>query len=166
MYYYLFKYYLLEMILTDVKIFQFCFCNLIVIGVLKVWFIQFCVQSNYFHSKCINQCIHVIIYLFIYFVVYLFICLFVCLFIYFFICTGKTRSAIGVSAVYVKEWPVLIVCPSSARHHWRAELISLLSSDYISCECYLLLLIWMTPHSNKKNSNLLICWLLFHIAFI
>ena len=47
---------------------------------------------------------------------------------------GKTRSAIGVSVAYKQEWPVLIVCPSSARHHWQAELLSLLSPEYITCK--------------------------------
>lgn len=30
---------------------------------------------------------------------------------------GKTRTAIASAAGYRDEWPVLIVCPSSARHH-------------------------------------------------
>jgi SWI/SNF-related matrix-associated actin-dependent regulator of chromatin subfamily A-like protein 1 len=38
---------------------------------------------------------------------------------------GKTRTAIGCLCVYKEEWPVLIVCPSSARYHWRTELLAL-----------------------------------------
>jgi hypothetical protein len=39
---------------------------------------------------------------------------------------GKTRTGIAASYVYAKDWPVLIVSPSSARHHWYAELIAVL----------------------------------------
>lgn len=39
---------------------------------------------------------------------------------------GKTRSAIAAAAVYQDKWPVLVVCPSTARHHWNAELNALL----------------------------------------
>ncbi len=41
---------------------------------------------------------------------------------------GKTRSAIGCICAYREEWPVLIVVPSSARHHWRAELLAVTQS--------------------------------------
>jgi len=40
---------------------------------------------------------------------------------------GKTRSAIACAVAYQEDWPVLVVCPSSAKHHWQAELISLLA---------------------------------------
>ena len=43
---------------------------------------------------------------------------------------GKTRQAIGCAAVYEDEWPCLIVCPSSARFHWKFELLQLL--DHLS----------------------------------
>ena len=39
---------------------------------------------------------------------------------------GKTRTGIAASYVYAADWPALIVCPSSARHHWHAELQTLL----------------------------------------
>ena len=39
---------------------------------------------------------------------------------------GKTRSAIGCATAYKDEWPLLVVCPSSTRHHWQAELLNLL----------------------------------------
>jgi len=32
---------------------------------------------------------------------------------------------------YQEDWPVLVVCPSSARHHWQAEIISLLVPSLI-----------------------------------
>ena len=32
---------------------------------------------------------------------------------------GKTRTAIASATGYRDEWPVLVVCPSSARHHVR-----------------------------------------------
>lgn len=47
---------------------------------------------------------------------------------------GKTRSAIGVAVMYEENWPVLVVCPSSARHHWQSEILSLLAPDYLSCK--------------------------------
>ena len=42
----------------------------------------------------------------------------------------KTRQAIACASVYMNEWPCLIVCPFSARYHWKYELIQLL--DFIS----------------------------------
>ena len=36
--------------------------------------------------------------------------------------------------MYEENWPVLVVCPSSARHHWQSEILSLLSPDYLSCK--------------------------------
>ena len=45
--------------------------------------------------------------------------------------SGKTRSAIATASAYLSEWPVLVVCPSSARHHWQAEIVSLLGQDYV-----------------------------------
>lgn len=44
---------------------------------------------------------------------------------------GKTRSAIAAASAYREEWPVLIVCPSSARHHWQAEIVTLLYPDFV-----------------------------------
>jgi SWI/SNF-related matrix-associated actin-dependent regulator 1 of chromatin subfamily A len=40
---------------------------------------------------------------------------------------GKTRTAIGGAMLYQDDWPVLVVCPSSARFHWQAELLAVLS---------------------------------------
>jgi len=39
---------------------------------------------------------------------------------------GKTRTSIAAAVAFPSEWPVLVVCPSSARHNWHAELIHLL----------------------------------------
>ena len=39
---------------------------------------------------------------------------------------GKTRTSIACAVAYQEDWPVLVVCPSSARHSWQAELHSLL----------------------------------------
>lgn len=36
---------------------------------------------------------------------------------------GKTIQAIACAAAYIDDWPVLIVCPSSARYHWEHELL-------------------------------------------
>jgi superfamily II DNA or RNA helicase len=46
---------------------------------------------------------------------------------------GKTRQAIGIMARYhhTKEWPVLVICPSSAKYHWKEEVLSLLQDDYL-----------------------------------
>ena len=32
---------------------------------------------------------------------------------------GKTVQAIGLSSLYKKEWPVLVICPSSLKFAWR-----------------------------------------------
>jgi hypothetical protein len=39
---------------------------------------------------------------------------------------GKTRTSVAASVAYIVEWPVLVVCPSSARHNWQSELINML----------------------------------------
>jgi hypothetical protein len=41
---------------------------------------------------------------------------------------GKTVQAIAAMSAYRKEWPVLILCPSSARYHWEVEVRHWLSS--------------------------------------
>ena len=35
---------------------------------------------------------------------------------------GKTIQSIAAMAVYEREWPLVVFCPSSARYHWEAEL--------------------------------------------
>ena len=39
---------------------------------------------------------------------------------------GKTRTAIACAVAYQKDWPVLVICPSSARYNWQQELTALL----------------------------------------
>lgn len=38
---------------------------------------------------------------------------------------GKTRMAIATCLAYKAELPALVVCPSSAKHHWRAEIMEM-----------------------------------------
>lgn len=37
---------------------------------------------------------------------------------------GKTIQAIGVSAMFQEEWPVMILCPSSLKYNWRDEILN------------------------------------------
>lgn len=41
-------------------------------------------------------------------------------------------QAISCAAAYESEWPLLIVCPSSARYHWEHELLKWLDEDSIT----------------------------------
>jgi SNF2 family DNA or RNA helicase len=45
---------------------------------------------------------------------------------------GKTIQALGVASLYAADWPALIVCPSGARYHWRAEILQWLSPEYVA----------------------------------
>mmetsp|Transcript_21390 Transcript_21390/g.63938 ORF Transcript_21390/g.63938 Transcript_21390/m.63938 type:complete len:768 (+) Transcript_21390:188-2491(+) len=45
---------------------------------------------------------------------------------------GKTIQAIGGACAYYHEWPVLVVCPSSARFHWEDQF-----KDWLDDEDYL-----------------------------
>lgn len=47
---------------------------------------------------------------------------------------GKTIQAIAVACVYKAEWPLLVMCPSSARYHWEAELLKWLDRDVLKKE--------------------------------
>ncbi len=40
---------------------------------------------------------------------------------------GKTIQAIGISAIYKENWPVLVICPSSLKLAWRDEIINWLT---------------------------------------
>ena len=40
---------------------------------------------------------------------------------------GKTVQAIGLSSLYQKDWPVLVICPSSLKFVWRDEVAQWLS---------------------------------------
>jgi SNF2 family DNA or RNA helicase len=35
---------------------------------------------------------------------------------------GKTVQAVAAMSAFWKEWPLLVLCPSSARYHWEVEL--------------------------------------------
>lgn len=41
-------------------------------------------------------------------------------------------QAISCAAAYESEWPLLIICPSSARYHWEHELLKWLDEDSIT----------------------------------
>jgi SNF2 family DNA or RNA helicase len=47
---------------------------------------------------------------------------------------GKTIQAIAASYVYRSEWPVLIVCPSFVRHHWKQQILQWLGDDVVTAE--------------------------------
>ena len=36
---------------------------------------------------------------------------------------GKTVQSIAASAIYVKDWPVFVVCPAGAKFHWESEFL-------------------------------------------
>jgi hypothetical protein len=42
---------------------------------------------------------------------------------------GKTRSAIGIASAYQSEFPVLVICPSSAKYHWKNEILHCFDCD-------------------------------------
>jgi len=42
---------------------------------------------------------------------------------------GKTIQGIASMACYSEEWPLLVLCPSSARYHWEAEFLQWLGKN-------------------------------------
>ena len=52
---------------------------------------------------------------------------------------GKTIQAIGIVSAYPNEWPVLIVAPSTARYHWKAEIKQ-----------------WLFPESVDKDEDIVL----------
>lgn len=40
---------------------------------------------------------------------------------------GKTIQAICISYLYRKDWPVIVICPSSLRYNWRDEFLNWLT---------------------------------------
>ena len=42
---------------------------------------------------------------------------------------GKTLQAIAVARIYMSDWPLLIVCPSSLRLNWKEEILQWLGED-------------------------------------
>ncbi|KAI0560478.1 Helicase [Gracilaria domingensis] len=59
---------------------------------------------------------------------------------------GKTLQAIAVARIYMKNWPLLIICPSSLRHNWKDELLNWLSNDLDEDE----ILVMMTGKDTAK----------------
>lgn len=47
---------------------------------------------------------------------------------------GKTIQAIALSSLYKDDWPVIIVCPTSLKFNWKAEIIKWLSCENIKAE--------------------------------
>lgn len=41
-------------------------------------------------------------------------------------------QAIASAAAYESEWPLLIICPSSARYHWEHELLKWLDEESVT----------------------------------
>lgn len=69
---------------------------------------------------------------------------------------GKTRSAIAISVAYQSEWPCLVVSPSSARRHWQAEILSLISPECVTADDICLVESSsqeILQKKNRKNSN-------------
>lgn len=42
---------------------------------------------------------------------------------------GKTIQAIGLCSLYKENWPVMIICPTSLKFNWNAELLKWLGGD-------------------------------------
>ena len=36
---------------------------------------------------------------------------------------GKTIQAISIAKIFEKEWPVLVITPSSLKHTWKHEIL-------------------------------------------
>ena len=47
---------------------------------------------------------------------------------------GKTIQALASTVLFQTDWPVLVVCPSSARYHWRAEILNWLLPEFVFSE--------------------------------
>jgi SNF2 family DNA or RNA helicase len=44
---------------------------------------------------------------------------------------GKTIQAISLSYLYQRDWPVLIIAPSSLKYAWKDEILQWVGSDRI-----------------------------------
>ncbi|CAN8063132.1 unnamed protein product [Agarophyton chilense] len=60
---------------------------------------------------------------------------------------GKTLQAIAVARIYMTNWPLLIICPSSLRINWKEELLNWLGSDLDEED----ILVMMTGKDTTKN---------------
>jgi SWI/SNF-related matrix-associated actin-dependent regulator 1 of chromatin subfamily A len=36
---------------------------------------------------------------------------------------GKTIQSLGLAYIYKKDWPLLIICPSSLKFNWQDEIL-------------------------------------------
>lgn len=50
---------------------------------------------------------------------------------------GKTIEAISLSSLYVEDWPLLIICPSSIKLYWKEQLIKYLKPLMPNIEHYI-----------------------------
>lgn len=60
---------------------------------------------------------------------------------------GKTIQAIAIARVYIDDWPLLIVCPSSLRLNWREEILRWLESDLCEDD----ILVFMSGKDTNKT---------------
>lgn len=60
---------------------------------------------------------------------------------------GKTIQAIAVARVYMNDWPLLIVCPSSLRLNWKEEILRWLGDDVVEQDIQ----VYMTGKDAKKS---------------
>lgn len=60
---------------------------------------------------------------------------------------GKTIQAIAIARVYMDDWPLLIVCPSSLRLNWKEEIIRWLGDDVCESD----VLVFMTGKDASKR---------------
>ena len=67
---------------------------------------------------------------------------------------GKTIQAIGAATAYYHEWPLLVVCPSSARFHWEHEFRTWLpDEDYIPAGESGVLVVTSQVRARRPNSK-------------
>jgi SWI/SNF-related matrix-associated actin-dependent regulator 1 of chromatin subfamily A len=45
---------------------------------------------------------------------------------------GKTIQAISIAYLYRKDWPLMVICPSSLRLTWRDEILNWVKCIYES----------------------------------
>ena len=63
---------------------------------------------------------------------------------------GKTRQAIAAAVMFKEDWPVLIICPSSARYHWLEETTSLMAPECLPVDGIVLV---ENQHYNHRVSH-------------
>ena len=65
---------------------------------------------------------------------------------------GKTIQAIAILSYYSKEWPALVICPSSLRLTWKAEIIR-----WLKLEDEVIQVIFHAKDPIEENSQIIIC---------